>query len=186
MNLKAVFEAVIRGGDYKLSDIQEKIEKSYIGNKLTEEDHDDLLRQASEGMNIAGEKPSDDARFETLLQYIHALEDRVKTLEDAVFKSEEDGEAPEAPEEDKVVYEKWEPWDGISNKYQPGSIVEHKDKLWESIHPGQNVWEPGAPGTERVWREYVSTEEEVENNTTAVDPAPETGEPDNSAESEAE
>ena len=27
MNLKHVFEAVIRGGDYKLSDIQEKIRR---------------------------------------------------------------------------------------------------------------------------------------------------------------
>ena len=158
MNLKHVFEAVIRGGDYKLSDIQEKIEKSYIGNKLTEDDRDDLLRQASEGMNIAGERPDDDARFKTLLRYIHALEDRVKTLEESVFKPE-DGEAPIVPdEEDEVVYEKWQPWDGISNKYQPGSIVDHKDKLWESIHPGQNVWEPGAPGTERVWQEYVISE----------------------------
>lgn len=157
MNLKHVFEAVIRGGDYKLSDMQDKIEKSYIGNKLTEDDRDDLLRQASAGINIAGERPSDDERFATLLRYIHALEDRVKTLEESVFKPE-DGEAPETPEEDVVVYEKWQPWDGINNKYQPGSIVEHNDKVWESIHPGQNVWEPGTPGTERVWQEYVTSE----------------------------
>ena len=163
MNLKHVFEAVIRGGDYKLSDIQEKIEKSYIGNKLTEDDRNDLFRQASEGMNIAGERPDDDARFATLLQYIRALEDRVKTLEESVFKPEdgdatEPGENPEEPDVPAVTYEKWQPWDGISNKYQPGAIVDHKDKLWESIHPGQNVWEPGAPGTERVWREYVTSE----------------------------
>lgn len=163
MNLKPVFEAVIRGGDYKLSDIQEKIEKSYIGNKLTEHDRDDLLRQASAGINIAGERPSEDERFATLLQYIRALEERVKTLEESVFKPEveepsEPGETPEEPDVPVVTYEKWQPWDGINNKYQPGAIVDHKDKLWESIHPGQNVWEPGAPGTERVWREYVSVE----------------------------
>ncbi|MBQ3155891.1 MAG: hypothetical protein IJB81_03060 [Clostridia bacterium] len=159
MNLKPVFEAVIRGGNYKLSNIQEKIEKSYIENRLTEQDRDDLLRQASESMNITGEKPSDDARFETLLRYIHALEDRVMILEEKVSKPEEGEapEAPEAPEEDEVVYEQWKPWDGISNKYQPGAVVSHNDKLWESIHPGQNVWEPGSLGTERIWQEYVNT-----------------------------
>lgn len=47
----------------------------------------------------------------------------------------------------------WEPWDGLSDKYQPGAIVSHGGKVWESTYDGQNVWEPGAVGIdERFWR----------------------------------
>ena len=164
MNMKPIFEAVIRGGNYKLSDIQEKIQKSYVRSELTEEAREDLLNQAAAGINIAGEKPDDDARFESLLRYIEALQDRVKTLEDAVFKPEEseDPDNPDNPETPAVVYEQWEPWDGISSKYQYGAIVEHNGKLWQSEHNGQNVWEPGAPGTERLWVLYKPTADEPE------------------------
>ena len=76
-------------------------------------------------------------------QRIDGLEKRLAALE---------GEEPE-PEE----YEEWKPWDGVSNKYQLGAIVTHNGKLWESTFNGQNVWEPGAPGTDNLWKVY-STE----------------------------
>ena len=51
-------------------------------------------------------------------------------------------------------YDDWQAWDGISDKYQYGAIVRHTGKLWFSNYKGQNVWEPGAPGTETLWVEY--------------------------------
>ena len=36
--------------------------------------------------------------------------------------------------------------------YHLGDKVSHNDKVWEST-VDNNVWEPGAPGTENLWRE---------------------------------
>lgn len=41
-----------------------------------------------------------------------------------------------------------------TNPYPLGARVKHKDKVWESI-VANNVWEPGAVGTETVWREVA-------------------------------
>ena len=60
------------------------------------------------------------------------------------------GEEPEYPE--------WKPWDGISKDYQKGAIVSHNGELWESVYDGQNVWQPGAPGTENMWVKYTPAE----------------------------
>lgn len=38
------------------------------------------------------------------------------------------------------------------NPYPNGAIVRHNGKVWESLVDA-NVWEPGAQGTESVWRE---------------------------------
>lgn len=38
------------------------------------------------------------------------------------------------------------------NPYQLGARVRHNGKVWESL-VANNVWEPGATGTETVWRE---------------------------------
>ncbi len=136
--MKAIFENVIRGGSYKLTDMQHKIKQAYVEGDISEADKDDLLRQAAGGANVRGEKPSEDARFA-------ALAARIEALEKAVF----------TPGEEAAV-EAWQPWDGISNKYQPGTVVSHIGKVWESIYPGQNVWEPGAPGTEAMWVEKTA------------------------------
>ena len=133
--MKTIFENVIRSGSYKLADLQRKINETWAGNGLSDADKDTLLRMAAEGVTVSGEKPSDDARFAALL-------DRIEKLEAEVFKAS-DGSTIEA----------WQPWDGISNKYQPGAVVSHKGKVWKNIHTAQNVWEPGAAGTERLWEE---------------------------------
>ena len=134
--MKSIFENVIRSGNYKLTDMQHKIKQLWLEGDIPEADKDELLALASNGVNPNGEKPSEDARFASLL-------DRIEKLEAEVFKTE-GGED---------VVEAWKPWDGISNKYQPGAIVAHKGKVWESIFNGQNVWEPGELGTENMWVE---------------------------------
>lgn len=48
----------------------------------------------------------------------------------------------------------WEqPVPGIFDGYELGQRVTHSGKTWESTYNGLNVWEPGAPGTELLWRE---------------------------------
>lgn len=143
--MRAIFENVIRAGGYKLAEMQRKIKQAYIENDLSESDKDALLNLAAGRASVNGEKPNDDARFAALLA-------RIEKLEVEVFKPEvEEGEG-EGSEEDVVVYDKWVPWDGICDKYQPGAVVSHNDQVWESIYSGQNVWEPGAPGTEAMWK----------------------------------
>lgn len=50
-------------------------------------------------------------------------------------------------------YEPWSPPSGADgNKYMISSRVTHSDKNWESLI-NNNVWEPGAPGSEALWKE---------------------------------
>lgn len=41
---------------------------------------------------------------------------------------------------------------GSTNGYKKGDKVKHNSKIWESL-VDNNVWEPGAVGTDSVWKE---------------------------------
>jgi hypothetical protein len=151
-----ILESVISTGGYKLAEIQHKVKKMYLLGDLTEDQMDALLSKASAGVSPDAERPETIAMLQTLLEKIEALDKRVKDLETAENPEEpEDPENPDTPEPSE--YPAWEPWNGISNQYQPGSIVTHNGQVWESIFQGQNVWEPGAQGTENLW--VIHTEE---------------------------
>lgn len=134
-----IIKSVINAGGYKLADIQYKAKKLYLMGDITEKQLDELMILASGGVNPAAERPD-------VLDMLHTLSDRIAALEKRI-----DGGDEPVP----GGYEEWKPWDGISDKYQPGSIVQHGGKLWKSVFADQNVWEPGAVGTESLWREYV-------------------------------
>lgn len=46
----------------------------------------------------------------------------------------------------------WKQPIGSEDAYQKGDQVRHAGKVWESLVDA-NVWEPGAPGTETLWKE---------------------------------
>lgn len=52
---------------------------------------------------------------------------------------------------DPSVVPEWEQPDS-TNGYMAGDKVVHGGKTWESLVDG-NVWEPGATGTEALWKE---------------------------------
>ena len=133
-----LIKSIILAGGYKLEDIQHKVQKLYILGTITESQMDELFTLASAGVSTDAERPDTLEMFQAMSQRIDGLEERLAALE---------GKEPE-PEE----YEEWKPWDGVSNKYQLGAIVSHNGKLWESTFSGQNVWEPGAPGTDSLWK----------------------------------
>lgn len=54
---------------------------------------------------------------------------------------------------DPGVVPEWEQPDS-SNPYMTGDRVTHGGKTWESL-VDNNVWEPGATGTEALWKEIV-------------------------------
>ena len=131
-----ILKSVISAGGYKLAEIQRKIKKLFVLGDLTEEQADELLALATAGATPDSERPA-------VLDMLQSLAARIEALEKA------QGGVTEPSD-----YEAWQRWDGISKKYHYGAIVRHTGKLWFSNYKGQNVWEPGAPGTEAIWVEY--------------------------------
>ena len=54
---------------------------------------------------------------------------------------------------DPSVIPEWEQ-PGSTNGYSKGDKVTHNGKTWESL-ADNNVWEPGAVGTESLWKEVA-------------------------------
>jgi hypothetical protein len=145
-----LFTEVIKTKKFKLDDMTAKIKRSYISGDITEKEQAELLSLVNENLDPETERPDWLTTAHMLLERIEALEKKVNSMTSAPEDSTE-----ATPDEETPKYEKWAPWNGISNKYQYGDIVEHNNGvLYESIYHGLNVWEPGIPGTEGVWRVY--------------------------------
>lgn len=140
----------IRTGGFKLSDIQARAKKLYAMGDLTDEQLDELMQLSQRNATAEAERPE-------TLEMIRELAERVSALEKLLAQN--GGTEMETPK-----YEAWKAWDGNTKNYQPGAIVSHNGKLWKSIHPIQNTWEPGAVGTELLWVEYTPEAEEVTEN----------------------
>lgn len=128
-----IIRQVIHNGGYRLSDMQQKIKRMYVLGDLTGEQMDELMALAVSGVQPDAERPE-------ILEMLKVLSDRVAAVEEKLGL----GETGEA-------YPAWMPWDGVSDNYQPGAIVSHDGRLWQSVYEGQNVWEPG---TVDFWTEY--------------------------------
>lgn len=140
-----ILKSVISAGGYKLADIQHKVKKLYILGDLTEEQMDELLAMAFDGISADAERPEILALIQTLAEKVKALEARMAAYDGG--NGEEQGGHPA-----------WKPWDGISKDYKKDAIVSHNGKLWRSDYAGHNVWEPGTPGTESLWVKYIEEE----------------------------
>ena len=146
-----ILKNVISAGNYKLTEMQWKIKKLYILGDITQDECDELLSLAVLNVSFNSERPE-------LLEIIKSLSDRISALESRLDNSGDIGGSDNEGEVETNEYPDWQPWDGISNKYQLDSIVKHNGKLWISIHPGQNVWEPGSVGSSTLWEEYIPAE----------------------------
>ena len=144
-----LIESVIRAGGYKLSEVQHKAKKLYLMGDITEEELDRLLTMASDGVNTDAERPEILTILRNMSVRMENMEARLAALE----ASPEEGDSSVEDGGDSAEYEAWQPWDGLSDKYQPGAIVTHGGKVWESVFSGQNVWEPGTAGTAALWAE---------------------------------
>lgn len=59
--------------------------------------------------------------------------------------------------------------------YHRGDVVSHQGRVWESMHPSLNHWEPGSVGVDhRIWRDI--TDEYMPEVEEPVDPEPPAGE----------
>lgn len=89
----------------------------------------------------------------------------VRYGEDKLYKCEsahrsQDGWEPDKPTalwkqigDPTVEYPEWSQPIGAGDGYQFGAKVSHRGKHWHSAFSGENIWEPGDPGTEALWVE---------------------------------
>lgn len=135
-----IIRQVIENGGYKLAEMQQKIKRMYVLGDLNDAQMDELLALALAGVQTDAERPETIEMLRNLASRVEVIEEKLKIVEGEDTQS--DG------------YPAWTPWDGVSSKYHQGDVVSHNGKLWQSIYPGQNVWEPGVYGT-GLWLEYV-------------------------------
>lgn len=147
-----IMQSVIHAGNFKLADMRYKVNKLYIQGDLTDEQADQLLALANQEATPDAERPALIAIVRNISAKVDALAAEVAALKAGTDSTEPGTEA--------TGYEAWEPWDGISDKYQPGAIVTHNGKNWISTYTGQNVWEPGMVN-ETFWVEYVPNRDEL-------------------------
>lgn len=144
-----ILRNVIRNGGMSLTHVHERIETMYLSGRISGEERAELTELMHEKANPANETGDWKAMYEALVIKYNELTARMEAVEAKLGIREEEGEEP-------AGIQKWEPWDGVSDRYQKGAVVSHNSKVWESMFAGQNVWEPGAPGIdERYWREVV-------------------------------
>lgn len=137
----------INSGNYKFLDLQQRIARLYAMGNISEDELNDLMTMAVEKANPETERPETLVLIQNLSAKVEALTVRVKMMEGSDTAGGTEGDVDEYPA--------WEPWDGLSDHYQPGAIVSHNGQLWESVYSGQNVWEPGVVD-QRFWIPYTT------------------------------
>ena len=147
-----IVKNVIISGDFRLSDMQTKIDTLWVQGDLTEEQKTELISLMKEHLNPESEKPEQIELYKQILAKYDALEERVHKLENGEVKPEP------APSVEVPV---WEPWDGISDRYQYGAVVMIDQKYYIDTFQGQNTWMPGSLGTEGLWKEISKEDAEA-------------------------
>lgn len=144
-----IIKLTIQSGEFKLSELQHRVKKLYAMGELSDTQLDELFALLAEKANPEMERPE-------LLDMVRSLSARVSQL-DARLKILESGDTTGGDVVDAEEYLTWEPWDGLSDQYQYGAIVDHNGQLWQSTFLGQNVWEPGTVD-DRFWVKYTPEE----------------------------
>ncbi len=156
-----IIKNIITYEPYNLQDIIKKINTIWIKNEITEEQKDELIRLANEKANPDNSSAEYSAQIKYLTEHVATLEttvaDQGKQIQSIIDKLEEEGTIVPEPEPgpESKEFPEWSAWDGIQRPipWQTGSKCIHNEKKWESL-VNDNVWEPGAIGTETVWKEY--------------------------------
>lgn len=143
-----IIKTIIENGIFRVNDLTNKIDTLWAESKLSDDERNQLVQMMTDHLNPDSEAPE-------LKDMYDRLEARVSTLEAEVqaLKGEEPG---------TVTVPAWEPWDGISDKYQYGAVVTHNGKYFLDVLQGmQNTWEPESVGVdERYWKEITKEQAE--------------------------
>lgn len=144
-----ILKSVIEGGEYRLSDMTARIDTVWAEGKLTDAQRTELHALTQSRLTPDSEAPALAAQVANLTTRMAEFETRLAALEGGGTQEED-------------AWPAWEPWDGVSDRYKKGAQVTHAGYRWRSTFAGQNVWEPGAAGTEALW-EKVSADGAITN-----------------------
>ena len=150
-----IIKNIIENGAFRVSDLANKIDTLWAESKLNDEERNQLVQMMTDHLNPDSEAPELKELYERLESRVTALEADVQAL-----KGGEESGGEEEP--GTVTVPAWEPWDGISNKYQYGAVVTHNGKYFLDVLQGmQNTWEPESAGVdERYWKEITKEQAE--------------------------
>ena len=148
-----IIKNIIENGTFRVSDLTNKIDTLWAESKLSDEERNQLVQMMTDYLNPASEAPELKEMYERLEARVDVLEAEAQALK---------GEEPGGGEEGTVTVPAWEPWDGISNKYQYGAVVTHNGKYFlDVLQEMQNTWEPESAGVdERYWKEITKEQAE--------------------------
>ena len=150
--IKSILENVIKSGKFDLARATNQIEEGYISGEYSEEERAEQLTLRDQHLMPENHAPALLETYKRLEAKYAELEKRVSELEKKGTEEPESPEAGEETPEDVVTYPAWEAWDGIpGSAYKYGDKVTHNGVIYESRYQGENVWEPGAIGTESLW-----------------------------------
>lgn len=141
-----------------------KIDVAWANGDITDEEKNELEQLVFQYQNPQVQSPDLAELYNRLSEKCNTMAKEIEILKASVEKLQSGGTDPADPEEpQEVKITKWEPWDGISDKYQTGAAVKHKGKYYQNILKGmQNTWEPGVTGVdERYWKEITKEEAEA-------------------------
>lgn len=155
--MKDIFENVINHGEFELKDMLDKIDESYIKNKLTKEQKENLEE-------LARAKAKPENSYAEAMVLIDQLFERVAKLEAAVFVEEpvepEEGETGEGEEIVVDEYPEYVQPLGAHDAYKVGDKVTFNNKKYICKIDGTN-WDPVTYPA--AWEEVIEKTENSEN-----------------------
>lgn len=144
--MKEIFNNVINSGDFELKDILFKIDESYIKNRISKEEKEELEANARTNAN-----PHNSYAENSVL--IAELFKRIEKLENAVFVEED-------PSEEEVIdeYPSYVQPTGAHDSYNIGDKVTYNDKKYACLIDNC-VWSPDTyPAAWELIEETVTEE----------------------------
>lgn len=158
----SILKSIIMSQKEPNDTLYHKINTAWANGDITDEEKIELEQLVFQYQNPQVQAPDLAKLYNRLSEKCNAMSDEIEALKASVEKLQS-GTEPDAPQEDQVKIQKWEPWDGITQKYNYGDVVKHKGKYYQDVLQGMlNTWEPGSAGVdERYWKEITKEEAEA-------------------------
>ena len=137
-----------------------------------------LIASMTDHINPATEAPELARQISMVAEQVAEMKDQIAALiaDVATLKNPEGSEegGGEETESDPLTGKitDWEPWDGISDRYQRGAIVRENGEYYVNVLSGmQNTWQPGTAGVDdRYWIKLTAEQaEQYVDSTLTID-----------------
>lgn len=145
-----VFKNVIESGNFKVNDLTNKIDTLWAEGRMSDDERAALIASMTDHINPSTEAPELARQISMVAEQVAEMKDQIAALiaDVATLKNPEGSEegGGEETESDPLTGKipDWEPWDGISDRYQRGAIVRENGEYYVNVLSGmQNTWQPG-------------------------------------------